>query len=92
MIREVRRYAWFSNLELTRRIIHAKFLLCVLVLSCFGSLWLTGFGYAGNYVLVEEGDREKAVDAGNKVTGTIVQVLYEEHVRALRKTSFWYAH
>lgn len=51
---------------------------------------MLAFGSAENYVLVEEGDREKAADAGNKVTGTIVQVLYDEHVRALRKTSFWY--
>ncbi|CAM6102503.1 unnamed protein product [Calypogeia fissa] len=64
---------------------HGVKTLCMLPAKFRKSLWIK----TGNYVLVEEGDREKAADAGNKVTGTIVQVLYEEHVRALRTTSFW---
>jgi len=43
----------------------------------------------GNYVLVEESDRERALEAGNKVTCAIVQVLFEEQVRTLRKSSRW---
>lgn len=49
------------------------------------SLWIK----RGNYVLVEESDREKALEAGSKVTCVILQVLFEEQVRTLRKSSSW---
>jgi len=49
------------------------------------SLWIK----RGNYVLVEESDRERALEAGNKVTCVILRVLFEEQVRTLRKSSCW---
>lgn len=49
------------------------------------SLWIK----RGNYVLVEESDRERALEAGSKVTCVILQVLFEEQVRTLRKSSSW---
>ncbi|KAG6547576.1 hypothetical protein Mapa_011025 [Marchantia paleacea] len=59
--------------------------LCMLPAKFHKSMWIK----RGNFVLVDEGDREKAKEAGNKVTGTVAQVLYDEHIRELRKTSFW---
>ncbi|BBM98025.1 probable RNA-binding protein EIF1AD [Marchantia polymorpha subsp. ruderalis] len=59
--------------------------LCMLPAKFHKSMWIK----RGNFVLVDEGDREKAREAGNKVTGTVAQVLYDEHLRELRKTSFW---
>jgi len=41
----------------------------------------------GGYIIVEEGD----VDVQDKVTATIVKVLYEQDVKALKKLSgVWY--
>eukprot|EP01018_Ginkgo_biloba_P025577 Gb_18827 [translate_table: standard] len=49
------------------------------------SLWIK----RESYVLVEESDREKALEAGNKVTCIILQVLFDEQVRMLRKSPCW---
>eukprot|EP00252_Welwitschia_mirabilis_P010686 TRINITY_DN24121_c0_g1_i1.p1 TRINITY_DN24121_c0_g1~~TRINITY_DN24121_c0_g1_i1.p1 ORF type:complete len:179 (-),score=49.33 TRINITY_DN24121_c0_g1_i1:183-719(-) len=49
------------------------------------SIWIK----RGSYVLVEEGDREKALESGNKVTCMILQVLFNDHVRMLQKASCW---
>lgn len=49
------------------------------------SLWIK----KGNYVLVETSNREKAMEAGSKVTCMIVHVLFDEQMRTLRKSLFW---
>ncbi|GLJ05020.1 hypothetical protein SUGI_0009530 [Cryptomeria japonica] len=49
------------------------------------SLWIK----RGSYVLIEGSDREKAMEAGSKVTCMIVQVLFDENVRILRKSHHW---
>ncbi|KAL3702129.1 hypothetical protein R1sor_020151 [Riccia sorocarpa] len=59
--------------------------LCMLPARFHKSMWIK----RGNFVIVDEGDREKVREAGSKVTGTVAQVLYDEHMRELRKTSFW---
>ncbi|KAL2649585.1 hypothetical protein R1flu_017713 [Riccia fluitans] len=59
--------------------------LCMLPARFHKSMWIK----RGNFVIVDEGDREKVREAGSKVTGTVAQVLYDEHIKELRKTSFW---
>ncbi|KAJ7520699.1 hypothetical protein O6H91_19G018100 [Diphasiastrum complanatum] len=59
--------------------------LCLLPAKFHKSLWIK----KGNYVLVDEGDRQKAVESKSKVTGTISQVLFEDHVRILKKSPLW---
>jgi probable RNA-binding protein EIF1AD len=44
-------------------------------------LWVKRGGY-----LVVEHSAEAAADAGSRVTGTIKNVLYDEHIRQLKKT------
>ncbi|KAH9327297.1 hypothetical protein KI387_007475, partial [Taxus chinensis] len=45
--------------------------------------------FRGNYVLVDGSDREKVLEAGNKVTCMIVHVLFDEQMRVLRKSHHW---
>ncbi|XP_024527262.1 probable RNA-binding protein EIF1AD [Selaginella moellendorffii] len=59
--------------------------LCLLPAKFSKSLWIK----RGNYVLVEEADRQKLLDANAKVTGIISQVLYRDHVKELQKTGCW---
>lgn len=59
--------------------------LCLLPAKFHKTLWVK----RGTFVIVDEGDREKAQAAGMKVTGTISKVLYEEHRRALEKIGEW---
>uniref|UniRef100_A0A0D6QTM6 S1-like domain-containing protein n=1 Tax=Araucaria cunninghamii TaxID=56994 RepID=A0A0D6QTM6_ARACU len=49
------------------------------------SLWIK----RGSYVLVEGSNREKASEAGSKVTCMIVHVLFDEQVRTLQKSCYW---
>ena len=44
---------------------------------------------SGSFVVVEEIEREKALDAGSKVTGIICNVLFEEQIRTLKRSSAW---
>ena len=46
---------------------------------------------AGNYVVVDESGKEKALESGSKVACIVTQVLYHEQVRALQKSPQWYA-
>eukprot|EP00850_Spirogloea_muscicola_P003300 SM000013S26469 [mRNA] locus=s13:526612:528001:- [translate_table: standard] len=48
-------------------------------------LWLK----RGNYVIVDVGERDRVEAAGGKVTGTIMHVLYSDHVRWLRAAQLW---
>ena len=58
-------------------------LLCFLPAKFNKKLWIK----RGGYIIVEEGD----VDVQDKVTATIVKVLYEQDVKALKKLSgVWY--
>ena len=60
-------------------------LLCFLPAKFNKKLWIK----RGGYIIVEEGD----ADVQDKVTATIVKVLYEQDVKALKKISgVWYAH
>ncbi|KAL0039758.1 hypothetical protein WJX77_007021 [Trebouxia sp. C0004] len=54
-------------------------LLCFLPAKFNKKLWIK----RGGYIIVEEGD----VDVQDKVTATIVKVLYEQDVKALKKLS-----
>eukprot|EP00850_Spirogloea_muscicola_P001203 SM000004S15073 [mRNA] locus=s4:1146216:1147649:+ [translate_table: standard] len=44
---------------------------------------------AGNYVIVDIGERERVEADGGKVTGTIMHVLYSDHVRWLQAAQLW---
>jgi len=60
-------------------------LLCFLPAKFNKKLWIK----RGGYIIVEEGD----VDVQDKVTATIVKVLYEQDVKALKKLpGVWYVH
>lgn len=59
--------------------------LCLLPAKFSKTIWVK----KGSYVFVDEGDRVKALEAGNKVTGTISRVLLEDQVRILRRLSSW---
>lgn len=59
--------------------------LCLLPAKFNKTLWIR----KGSFVEVQEGEREKALESGNKVTGIICQVLFEEQIRALRRSSTW---
>eukprot|EP00850_Spirogloea_muscicola_P008454 SM000045S16199 [mRNA] locus=s45:263590:264906:+ [translate_table: standard] len=48
-------------------------------------LWLK----RGNYVIVDVGERERVEADGGKVTGTIMHVLYSDHVRWLQAAQLW---
>ena len=59
-------------------------LLCFLPAKFNKKLWIK----RGGYIIVEEGD----TDVEDKVTATIVKVLFEQDVKALRKIpGVWYA-
>ena len=59
-------------------------LLCFLPAKFNKKLWIK----RGGFVVVEEGD----TDTNDKVTATIVKVLYEQDVKALKKLAgVWYA-
>lgn len=59
-------------------------LLCYLPAKFNKKLWIK----RGGYLIVEEGDS----DADDKVTATIVKVLYEQDVKELKKLpGVWYA-
>jgi len=60
--------------------------LCLLPAKFQKTIWIK----TGTIVVVDEADREKAMEAGNKVTGTISRVLLENQVRALRKSVSWW--
>lgn len=59
--------------------------LCFLPAKFNKVLWIR----KGSFVVVEEGEREKVLESGNKVTGMICQVLFEEQVRSLKRNSMW---
>ncbi|KAI5062969.1 hypothetical protein GOP47_0021516 [Adiantum capillus-veneris] len=59
--------------------------LCLLPAKFNKILWIR----KGSFVVVEEGDRERALESGNKVTGIICQVLFEEQIRSLKKSLTW---
>lgn len=59
-------------------------LLCFLPAKFNKKLWIK----RGGFIVVEEGDK----DTDDKVTATIVKVLYEQDVKALKKLAgVWYA-
>ncbi|KAG0567122.1 hypothetical protein M758_7G168700 [Ceratodon purpureus] len=60
--------------------------LCLLPAKFQKTIWIK----TGTVVIVDEADREKAIEAGSKVTGTISRVLLEDQVRALRKSASWW--
>jgi probable RNA-binding protein EIF1AD len=60
--------------------------LCLLPAKFQKTIWIK----TGTVVVVDEADREKALEAGSKVTGTISRVLLEDQVRALRKSAAWW--
>lgn len=60
--------------------------LCLLPAKFQKTIWIK----TGTIVIVDEADREKAIEAGSKVTGTISRVLLEDQVRALRKSASWW--
>lgn len=60
--------------------------LCLLPAKFQKTIWIK----TGTIVIVDEADREKALEAGSKVTGTISRVLLEDQVRALRKSTSWW--
>lgn len=60
--------------------------LCLLPAKFQKTIWIK----TGTIVIVDEADREKAIEAGSKVTGTISRVLLEDQVRALRKSVSWW--
>ncbi|KAI4306569.1 hypothetical protein L6164_029834 [Bauhinia variegata] len=49
------------------------------------SMWIK----RGNFVVVDESGREKALESGSKVGCLVSQVLFYEQVRALQKSSEW---
>ncbi|MCO5563628.1 hypothetical protein L7F22_017275 [Adiantum nelumboides] len=59
--------------------------LCLLPAKFNKTLWIR----KGSFVVVEEGDREGALESGNKVTGVICQVLFGEQIRALKRSLTW---
>ncbi|MCO5582752.1 hypothetical protein L7F22_036651 [Adiantum nelumboides] len=59
--------------------------LCLLPAKFNKTLWIR----KGSFALVEEGDREGALESGNKVTGVICQVLFGEQIRALKRSLTW---
>ncbi len=62
--------------------------LCLLPAKFQKTIWIK----MGSYVFVNEGNRDKAVEDGSKVTGTISRVLFEEQTRAMQKLSSWPSH
>ena len=60
--------------------------LCLLPAKFQKTIWVK----TGTIVIVDEADREKAIEAGSKVTGTISRVLLEDQVRAVRKSASWW--
>lgn len=59
--------------------------LCLLPAKFNKILWIR----TGSFVVVQEGEREKVLESGNKVTGIICQVLFEEQIRLLKRSSIW---
>ncbi|KAI9075902.1 hypothetical protein K1719_042182 [Acacia pycnantha] len=49
------------------------------------SMWIK----RGNYVVVDESGKEKALESGSKVACIVTQVLYHEQVRGLQKSLQW---
>ncbi|KAK4255958.1 hypothetical protein QN277_008882 [Acacia crassicarpa] len=49
------------------------------------SMWIK----RGNYVVVDESGKEKALESGSKVACIVSQVLYHEQIRVLQKSSQW---
>nr|PNR37546.1 hypothetical protein PHYPA_020655 [Physcomitrium patens] len=60
--------------------------LCLLPAKFQKTIWVK----TGTIVIVDEADREKAIEAGSKVTGTVTRVLLEDQARALRKSVSWW--
>lgn len=59
--------------------------LCLLPAKFNKILWIR----KGSFVVVEEGERDKVLESGSKVTGIICQVLFEEQIRALKRSKAW---
>ncbi|XVF00386.1 hypothetical protein REPUB_Repub03eG0281100 [Reevesia pubescens] len=49
------------------------------------SMWIK----RGNFVVVDESGKEKALESGSKVACIVSQVLFYEQVRALQKSPEW---
>ncbi|XP_054813016.1 uncharacterized protein LOC129313716 [Prosopis cineraria] len=49
------------------------------------SMWIK----RGNFVVVDESGKERALDSGSKVACIVTQVLYHEQVRMLQKSPEW---
>ncbi|KAJ1388212.1 Translation initiation factor 1A [Sesbania bispinosa] len=49
------------------------------------SMWIK----RGNFIVVDESGKEKALESGSKVACLVSQVLFYEQVRALQKTPEW---
>jgi len=60
--------------------------LCLLPAKFSKTIWVK----TGSFIFVDEADRERAIESGSKVTGTISRVLLDDQVRGLRKTSSWW--
>jgi len=43
----------------------------------------------GNFVIVDESGRDKALESGNKITCMVSQILFHDQVRTLEKSSEW---
>ncbi|KAL8210792.1 hypothetical protein R6Q57_005229 [Mikania cordata] len=49
------------------------------------SMWIK----RGSFVVVDDGGREEAIESGRKVACVVLQVLFHEQVRVLRKSPEW---